>query len=411
MRFAIYIAFRYLVSRKSHNIIHLISMISVTGVAIGAMALIIVLSVFNGFDRLVVSLFSTFNAPLQVTPARGKTFRLDSFPVGQIRNIRGVSVVADVIEEEALMKYKDNQAIVTLKGVGEAYPQISGLDSMVVDGDFLLRDGEKAYAVLGYGVAAALNANLRDFTSPLVVYVPDREASFSGGLESGFRSDALFPSGFFQVQYEYDVRYVLVPVEFAAALTGGGWERTSLEIGLDPGADPAEVGKQVARIAGSDFVIKNRYQQQEILYRIMVSEKRYIFLILTLILIIASFNVIGTLTMLILDKRRDIHTLSSLGAGKPMIRTIFLLEGMLISLIGAVAGLTLGALICWAQMKFGLIRLGSDDSSFVVSAYPVHMQASDFLLVFFTVMIIGFAAAWYPVFHLKRAYAGDVRPL
>ena len=409
LNFPFYIARRYLVSRKSHNIINIISGISVIGVAIGAMALIIVLSVFNGFDKLVVSLFSSFNSSIQITPAYGKTFNLGMFPVEKLKRIPGVLHLTDVIEEDALMKYKDNQAIVTIKGVGEAFTKMSGLDTMMAEGNFLLQEGEKDYAILGYGVAGTLNANLQDYLNPVTIYVPRRDASFSGGFDNAFNSDIIFPSGFFQIQYEYDVRYAILPLRFVKKLLDYGDERTSVEIDLAKNTDQAAIQKEIEAVAGSGFVVKNRYQQQEILYKIMVSEKNYIFMILTLILIIATFNVIGTLSMLILDKKKDIAVLQSMGASQRLIRHIFLLEGILISLIGAILGLTLGAIVCWLQIRFGLVRLGSADSSFVISAYPVNMQLVDFIVVFMTVLAIGILAAWYPVYNIKKVHLGEIK--
>ena len=409
MNFPFYIARRYLVSKKSHNIINIISGISVVGVAIGAMALIIVLSVFNGFDRLVVSLFSSFNPSIQVTASHGKTFDLGSFPVDKLRKIPGVIHIAEVIEEDALMKYKDNQSIVTLKGVSEEYMQMSGLDTMMAEGNFTLQDGSKDFAILGYGVASVLNANLKDYLNPISVYVPRRDASFAGGFENAFNNEVIFPSGFFQIQYEYDVKYAILPLRFVKKLLLYENERTALEIGLAKDADLKSIQVQIGKLAGSHFTVKNRFQQQEILYRIMISEKNYIFMILTLILIIATFNVIGTLSMLILDKKKDIAVLQSMGAGQPLIRRIFLMEGLLISVIGAVSGLFLGAVICWVQIRFGLVRLGAADSSFVVSAYPVHMQLTDFLVVFATVMSIGLLATWYPVYNIKKIHYTKIK--
>jgi lipoprotein-releasing system permease protein len=409
LNFPFYIARRYLVSKKSHNIINIISGISVIGVAIGAMALIIVLSVFNGFDRLVVSLFSSFNPSIQITASHGKTFNLSTIPVDRLGRIPGVLHITEVIEEDALMKYKDNQSIVTIKGVSEAYREMSGLDSMMVEGQMMLQDGDKDFAILGYGLASTLNANLQDYLNPISVYVPRRDASFAGGLDNAFNTEVILPSGFFQVQYEYDIKYAILPLRFVKKLLAYDNERTSLEIGLAKGADLKKIQAEIETLAGKNFIVKNRYQQQEILYKIMVSEKNYIYMILTLILVIATFNVIGTLSMLILDKKKDIAVLQSMGAGQRMIRRIFLLEGLLISLIGALLGLVLGAFICWLQIRFGLVRLGSADSSFVVSAYPVYMKLIDFIVVFFTVMAIGFLAAWYPVYNIRKIHFGQVK--
>ncbi len=409
MNFPFYIARRYLVSKKSHNIINIISGISVVGVAIGAMALIIVLSVFNGFDRLVVSLFSSFNPSIQITANHGKTFNITSIPVDRMKKIPGILNITEVIEEDALMKYKDNQCIVTIKGVSEAYTGMSGLDTMMVEGNFTLQEGDKDFTVLGYGLASTLNANLQDYLNPISVYVPRRDASFSGGLENAFNTEVIFPSGFFQIQYEYDVKYAILPLRFVKKLLAYENERTALEIGLAKDVDQKTIQSQVEQLLGKNFIVKNRYQQQEILYKIMVSEKNYIFMILTLILIIATFNVIGTLSMLILDKKKDIAVLQSMGAGQKLIRRIFLMEGMLISMIGAILGLALGAVICWLQIRFGLIRLGGENSSFVVNAYPVYMQVADFVVVFITVMSIGFLATWYPVYNIKKIHLGQIK--
>ena len=372
------------------------------GVAIGTMALIIILSVFNGFDNLVVSLFSSFNAPIQITPKKGKTINIATFPVEKLKQIPGVSGLAEVIEAEALMKYKDNQSIVTIKGVSDGYDQSTGLDTMIVDGSFSLQDGNKDFTVTGYGIAATLGINLQDYLNPVSVFVPNRDASFAGGFEQAFNSEIIFPSGVFQIQYEYDIKYALVPLRFAQKLTGFQNERTSVEIALAKSGNMQSIQEQIANTVGKDFVVKNRFQQQEILYQIMNSEKKYIFWILTLILVIATFNVIGTLSMLILDKKSDIAVLRSMGADQRLIRRIFLMEGTLISFIGDMTGLIGGAIICYLQIRYGFVRLGAEGSSFVVNAYPVFMKVSDFLIVFFTVMVIGLLAALYPVYNIRR---------
>ncbi|MCK9219759.1 MAG: ABC transporter permease [Bacteroidales bacterium] len=409
MNFPFYIARRYLISKKSHNIIHIISIISIVGVAIGTMALIIVLSVFNGFENLVLSLFSSFNPDIQITASHGKTFDVLNTPVDQLKKIPGVRYITQVIEEDALIKYKEKQAIVRIKGVSESYLKMSGVDSMMVEGTFLLQEEDKNYALLGYGVAATLGANLKDYLNPLVVYVPRREASLSGGLENAFNSEVIFPSGYFAIQQDYDVKYVILPLRFVQQLLSYGNQRTALEIGLSPGSDHENIQRQIESLLGKQFVIKNRFQQQEILYKIMKSEKLYIFLILSFILFMATFNVIGSLSMLILDKKKDIAILRSMGAPSSLIQRIFLFEGTMISLIGAILGLVLGAIICWVQIRYGLIHLGTPDSSFVVSAYPVQMRISDFFLVFTTVFVIGFVAAWYPVHNIRKIHVGQIK--
>ena len=410
MNFSFYIARRYLISKKSHNIINIISAISVVGVAIGAMALIIVLSVFNGFEQLVVSLFGSFNPDIEITVRHGKTFDISTVPTDQLVKIPGVVHLSEIIEEDALIKYKDKQTIVTIKGVDDGYAETSGIDSMMTDGNFMLQDKDQNFAVLGYGIAATLGANLQDYLNPLVVYVPSRDANFSGGFENAFLSDVVFPSGFFSIQMDYDIKYVLLPLRFVKQLLMYENERTAIELSLAKGADRQKIQQAVETLLGTGYVVKNRFQQQELLYKIMKSEKLYIFLILTFILFMATFNVIGSLSMLILDKRKDISILRGMGANQHQIRRIFFIVGMMISSIGAVSGLIFGGIVCWLQIRYGLIGLGASDSSFVVSNYPVNMQVTDFLLVFATVISIGFLAAWYPVYNIRKIQTGFNEP-
>jgi lipoprotein-releasing system permease protein len=402
LNFPFYIARRYLVSKKSHNIINIISGISITGVMICTTALIIVLSVFSGFERLVISLFNSFNPDLEITLKEGKTYNSNLLPEDRMRKIPGVKYLAEVIEENALVKYKDKQYIATIKGVGEDYARMCGLDTMMSEGKFQLQDGDRNFAVLGYGVAYFLGANLEDYENPISIYVPRRNASFSGGFDNAFNNEVIFPSGFFSVQQDFDIKYVILPIRFVKKLLEYDTQVTGLEIGISKGADIERIQRQVTDLSGDRFNVKNRFQQQALLYKIMRSEKWVIFLILTFILLIATFNVIGSLSMLILDKRRDIAVLQCLGASQVKVKKIFFAEGLLVSLIGAVGGLILGGVICFLQQKFGFVKLGSANSTFVVNAYPVHMQVIDFIFVFITVMVIGSIATWYPVFNIRK---------
>jgi lipoprotein-releasing system permease protein len=402
LNFPLYIARRYLVSKKSHNIINIISGISIAGVLICTAALIIVLSVFGGFERLVISLFNAFNPDLAITLNEGKTFDSTMIPEDQIRKIPGVKYLAEVIEENALVKYKDKQYIATIKGVGEDYAKMCGLDTMMSEGKFMLQDGDRNFAVMGYGVAYYLGANLDDYVNPISIYVPRRTASFSGGFSDAFNNEVIFPSGFFSVQQDFDIKYVILPLRYVKKLLEYDKQITGVEIGTVKGADVDRIQSQIAPLVGDKFRVKNRYQQQELLYKIMKSEKWAIFLILTFILIIATFNVIGSLSMLILDKKRDIAVLQCLGASQTKVKRIFLAEGLLVSFIGAAGGLILGGITCFLQQKFGFVKLGSANSTFVVSAYPVHMQVMDFIFVFVTVLLIGALATWYPVFNIRK---------
>ena len=402
MNFPLYIARRYLVSKKSHNIINIISGISVAGVTIGTMALIIVLSVFNGFQNLVISLFNSFNPDLVINIKAGKTFDVNAINKEQIHKIPGVISLVEYIEENALAKYMDKQYIVTIKGVGEDYAGISGLDSMMAEGKFKIQEGSQDFAVIGTGVAYYLNASLDDYMNPISIYVPRRTAGFTSAFENAFNSEIIFPSGFFSVQQDFDSKYVILPLRFVKKLLEYDQEITGMEIWLDKGADQDKIQKEITKITGDQFKVKNRFQQQELLYKIMKSEKWAIFLILTLILFIATFNVIGSLSMLIIDKKNDIALLQCLGASQPVVKTIFLAEGMMISFFGALTGIILGGIVCKLQQIFGFVKLGSAGSTFVVDTYPVDMQASDFILVFLTVILIGLLAAWYPVYNIRK---------
>lgn len=405
MNFPFYIAKRYLFAKKSHNIINIISGISVAGVTLGTFALIVVLSVFNGFEDLVKSLFNTFDADIEITAKEGKSFIRTTIPESEIRNLPGVISYSEVIEENALIKYKSEQFIVSLKGVSEDYLFQNPLDSMIVDGDFILQDGNRDFALLGYLVAYRLGINLNDFSTPINVYVPRRTKKSFSGMESSFNSVPVFPGAVFAIQQDIDSKFMVIPFDAARALLEYEEEVSAIEIRLEPEVDADKVMNRIEEIIDKGkFNIKDRYQQQELLYKIMGSEKWAIFFILTFILIIATFNVIGSLSMLILDKRKDIGVLYSLGASAKLIKKIFLFEGWLISIGGALIGLILGYLICLLQIKYQIISLGSDAGAFIIPYYPVKIQLFDFFGVFITVMLIGFLSAWYPVRQISRKY-------
>ncbi len=409
MNFSFYIARRYFKSKKSHNVINIISMISVIGVTIGTMALIIVLSVFNGFEKLVVSLFDSFNPDIQITLREGKIFSDTDIPQNLLKEMPGVVYLTEVMEENALMRYKDKQTIVTLKGVGPDFQRMTGVDTMMVEGRFLLQREGNDFVVLGYGVAYYLNANLDDYLNPITVFVPSRTGRIGSSLEQAFRQELIFPAGFFSIQQDFDMKYAIMPLRFVRKLLDYTNEITAIEIKLQDGADHSKVQQQIEAAVGEKFVVKNRFQQQELLYNIMKSEKWAIFLILTFILLLATFNVVGSLSMLILDKKKDIAVLQSMGASRKLIKRIFMTEGMMISLIGAVTGMIIGGVICWLQQVFGLIRMGGPDSTFVVDSYPVQMQPLDFILVFLTVVMIGYLAAWYPVYNIRKINTSIVK--
>lgn len=384
--------------------INIISGISVAGVTIGTMALVVVLSVFNGFESLVTDLFNTFDPDLKITVKQGKTFYADTLPEKTLKSLEGVKRYTKVVEEDALLRYKNKQYIATIKGVSEDFESLSGLDTMIVSGDFQLQTKDLNYAVMGYGVAYYLGLRLGDFKNPVSVYVPRRTARGAPlNPAQAFNTRIIHPSGIFSIQQDFDSKYVIVPLRFARQLLEYDKELTAVEIGIRKGVSIENIQNRVEKIAGERFDVKNRFQQQELLYKIMQSEKWAVFLILSFILLIATFNIIGSLSMLILDKRKDIGILRSMGASNKLIRHIFLMEGLMISLSGALLGLLLGGLVSWLQVEFGLIKLQAG-STFIIEAYPVEMQRMDFVYVFATVFLIGFAAAWFPVRQISKRY-------
>jgi lipoprotein-releasing system permease protein len=398
-----YIARRYLLGKKSRNAINIISGISVFGVTVGTMALVIVLSVFNGFDEVVKSLFSAFDPDIKISPVEGKTFIPEDSVTAEILALPGVVALSKVLEENVLLLYGEKQHIATIKGVDDAFIQVSGIDSMIYDGSMKLKDQNRPYAVVGQGVAYSLRIGL-NFVDPLFVYTIDRKAKFNMAQpEESVRRDFIYPSGIFAIEQDFDSRYVIVPIEFVRELLSYDKEISFMEIKLDPRYPPDQVQSAISSIAGDHLQVKNREQQNALFYRVMKSEKWAIFLILTFILIIASFNIIGSLSMLIIDKKKDIVTLRNMGATNRFIERVFLAEGWLISVIGSILGLALGTGFSWLQQRFGLIRL-QGSGTFVIDSYPVKIEGIDILLIWITVLLIGFIAARYPVKQISRKY-------
>lgn len=406
MNLPFYISKRYLVSKKSQNAINIISGISVLGVAIGTMALIVILSVFNGFDELIKSLYSTFDPEIKITLSEGKTFSPASSAFSEIRNNSNVGYFAEVLEENVLLRYGDRQYIATMKGVDNEFVNITGIDTMIVEGEFVLKDKYRPYAVIGQGVAYYLGVGLT-FLNPINIYSIKRTGNISMNPEQAINRKFIFPSGIFSIEQEHNIRYIIVPIEFARELLGYQDEVSAIELNLQLGSDAQRVQNEIIQILGKEYLVQNRNEQNALFYRIMKSEKWAIFFILTFILIIASFNIIGSLTMLILDKKQDIITLRNLGASDTLIRRIFLMEGWMVSILGALCGLIIGSLIAWLQTRFGLIKLGGS-GSFIIDAYPVVYKFSDVWKVFFTVLLIGFLAAWYPVKYISKKFLNNI---
>ena len=389
-------------ARKSQNAINIISGISIAGVGVGTMALIVVLSVFNGFDSIVRALYNSFDPEIKITIAEGKSFDPALYNFEQVYRHPGVNNYTEVVEENVLLRYGDRQYIATVKGVDDRYREVTGIDSMIVEGEYKLLENGRPRAVVGLGVAYYLAVGL-NFLNPINIYVIKRTGSVSMNPEQAINRRYIFPSGFFSVEQEINSKYVIVPINFARDLLQYSSEVTSIELDLSDDHDPLVVQQELADLLGTELRLQNRNEQNELFYRIMRSEKWAIFLILSFILIIASFNIIGSLTMLILDKQKDIDTLDSLGASTRLIKRIFLFEGWMISITGAVIGLILGSFISWLQATYGLIKL-SGSGSFIIDAYPVVFLFSDVIKVFIAVVLIGFMAAWVPVRYVARKY-------
>lgn len=366
------------------------------------MALIVVLSVFNGFEDVIKSLYSTFNADLQISAVNGKTIHYNSFPSEKIISIQGVDGLSEIVEEDALFKYGDKQHIARIKGVSDNFIDLSRIDTMTVNGSFILKEGESDFAVVGSGIAWYLDIYPQNITKLLSIFVPQRGNASSFNFENAFNNRVVHPTGVFSIQQEFDEKYVFVPIRLARDLLEYTDEVTSIEVRYGQDADGDKIQSTIQAILGDEYHVKNRFQQNESLFKILRSEKTAIFLILVFILILSSFNMIGSLSILIVEKNKDIRILASMGADLKLIKTIFITEGVLISLIGSITGLALGFVILYIQKSFGLLQLGGGDGAFIISAYPVDLQLLDFIYVFGTVLVIGFLATMYPVLYLTK---------
>ncbi len=381
-------------------------MISVFGVATGAMALVIVLSVYNGFDGLIKSVFNTFDPDLKITVVEGKVFDPRVPVFDSLKTLNYIDIICPTLEEMALLEYEDKMHAAVIKGVTNEFQQMTGVDTMIFEGEYLLKDGSKNMAVIGQGVSYYLSVGL-NFLSPIKVYVPKRTGHTSMNPSNAFTKKYIFPSGKFSIQHEIDSKYVLVPMDFARSLLSYPVEISALEIKIADNKNIDEAQAEIIKLLGSDYVVKNKFQQHEVLYRVMKSEKWAIYMILTFILIVASFNIIGSLSMLIIDKKDDLATLNSLGLDKKRLAKIFLIEGWMISFAGALLGLAVGAIICYIQQRFGIIKL-SNMGTFLVDNFPVKMKVSDFIGIFITVVTIGLLASWYPVKYFISKYLQNI---
>lgn len=405
MNFPFFIARRYVFSKKSTNAINVISAISVVGVAVGTMALVIVLSVFNGFHDLVASFFTNFDPQIELVPTQGKTAPADDPLLDQIRKMPEVGVHTDVLEDQGLAVYGDRQQMVTVMGVDDNFTQLTNIgDILYGDGEFSLQAANLFYAIPGIRLAQDMGLGAR-FEGYLKLYAPVRRGQITelADPSEGFVVDSLISPGvvFAVNQAKYDRDRVICSIGFARRLFDQDGMLSSLQIRLKPGSDLGAVKKQMREIVGSKYRVLDRFEQQSDTFNIMQIEKVLAYVFLTFILMVACFNIISSLSMLIIDKKADAATLRNLGATDKQIRSIFLFEGRIISAIGAVVGILLGLLLCWLQQEFGLVHMGDSAGSFVVNAYPVSVHYEDVAIVFVTVLLIGWAAAWIPTRKLK----------
>lgn len=403
MNLSFYIAKRYLFSKKSHNAINIISMISVCGIAIATMAMVCTLSIFNGFTKLVSDSFSIMDPDLQIIPAKGKVFDASSAIFQKIKNLPEVAVVSETVEDNALVKYGERQDPVLIKGVSDQFKEMVDTKRLVTSGEFSLREGDVDFCVAGIGVA--INLGLRtDNITPIEIYSPKRDVKIQlANPANAFTTAYTYPAGVFTLnQAKYDDQIILVSLDLARELFRYNNEVTSLDIKLKENVSANDAESKIQKQLGDNFIVKNRFEQQADSFRMVNIEKWVTFLILSFILIIAVFNVVSSLSMLILDKSADIDILRNMGAENNLITRIFKIEGWLISMSGAIAGIVIGLVLCLIQQHFGILKLGQTPGAFIVDSYPVEVIFTDILFVFITVSVIGGLIVLYPVNNLKK---------
>ena len=407
MSFPFYIARRYLLSKKSHHAINIISGVSVCGVAIATAALICILSVFNGFQDMVADLFTVFDPQLKISPASGKYMEADSKELQKVKEYKNLAVYTETIEDQALLIFNNRQAMATIKGVDDNFEELTHIDDVLVgDGTFDLGLDIIDYGIPGRALLQQLTP-LETFDTPIQVFAPcqGEEIDLTDPTES-FNQKELFSSGvsFMMKQGKYDNNYMLTSIKFARELFDREGYVTAVELRLNGGTDINGAKSDIKKILGDKYIVRDRYEQQEDTFKIMNIEKFISYIFLTFILMIACFNIIGSLSMLIIDKKDDAMTLRNLGATDKQISSIFMYEGRMISAFGAILGLAIGLALCYAQIKYGFIKFGNNDGAYIINSYPVSVHFSDVLLVFTTVIIVGFASVWYPVKSLTKKF-------
>ncbi len=401
MRLEFFISKRYLFAKKNSNLVNIISALSVFILAIITAAIIIILSVVNGLEDVVKSFFGSFDPDLKITVVEGKTFSLSDSLENRIASTNGVLAYTKVLEENVMLEYNNRQDIARIKGVSSGFAQTSSIDSVMLNGEFSLKNNSMNFAVVSYGLASRLGVNISS-SKYIKILAPKRGVKPSLTNPNVLNVKHIYPVGVFSVfQEDNNAELLVVPLDFCRKLLEYDTEITALDVKLTNNSDAQIVQQNLQALLGKNFVVKNRYEQHEMLFKVMEAEKWVVFLILAFVIIIASFNLTGSLTMLIIDKKDDIVTLQHIGANNKLIKKIFLLEGWLISILGAIGGLILGTLVCFLQIKFGLV---GDGNNIILSEYPVKLEFWDYTFTFITVLVIGFAASWYPVKHITKKH-------
>ncbi len=394
MNLSFFIAKRYLVSKKSNNAITIISWISIIAIAVTTAALVIILSAMNGLTGVVADLYHAIEPDLKISSVNSKYMTNFESLTTQLKSIKGVKALSFSIEENALVKLDDRQAVVTIKGVDSTFKHITKFDTVITEGKYLLDYKNQHYAVFGRGIANKLDINVNDFISPISIYAPARGKIEGINPEDAFEKISVSPSGIFTLNDDFDFKYVLIDLKAAQELFGCEKAVSLIEVSIDENENMKRIQKEIQKTLGTNYTVKNRYQLNDLLFKTLETEKLWTFLILAFILIIATFNIIGALTMLIIEKKKDIKTLYNMGADQQFIQHIFMKEGFLITAVGALSGLFIGLVVCLLQQKFHLVTF---DDQYVIPYYPIKLEWKDFLWILTVVMGIGFVAAIYPV--------------
>lgn len=399
-KFPVFVALRYLISKKNRNVINVITAISMGGIAVGAMALIVILSAFNGLERLVESLYSSFDPDIKITATVGKSFNHYDLNTAQILGMDGVVGGSFVLEETAVLKYNQKQTFASVKGIDSSFLEQPGLDSMLYQGEWLLQKNNINYAVLGYGIADKIGLYLENALQPIFIYAAKNTHQVSPNLVDAFVVKPVLPSGIFSINADFDNKYILVPLSFAQTLFDKPNACSAYEINLRKNANAEKIANEIKALIGNNFKVETKYQLNEIIYKTNKTEKWITFLILSFVLVLATFNLIGNLAMIIIDKRQDLFTLKSLGATEKTVFHIFFIEGVLISLIGGLGGILVGFILIILQQEVGLVPL----QGVIVDYYPMAMEITDFIAVFFIVILIGALASYFPTKILSQRY-------